>query len=192
MSPILRPCLVLFGVFTVITGILYPFFITIFAQTAFPVQANGSLILDPSNRDRVIGSELIAQASDKPEWFWPRPSAVAWNAAGSGGANLAPVTEPQKKTWAERTNLLRTSGLQGTIPADLVTSSGSGLDPHLSPEAALVQVPRIAAARKIAPEIVQNLVASHIEDRQFGILGAPRVNVLALNLALARIAVGDH
>jgi K+-transporting ATPase ATPase C chain len=185
--PILRPCLILMAVFTVLTGMLYPLLVTIAAQVAFPDQATGSLVLD---RGRIVGSRLIGQAANGPGWFWPRPSAVNWNAAGSGGANLAPVTLPQRQARADRAATLRTSGIQGTLPADLVTASGSGLDPHLSPEAALIQVPRIAAAHGLDPGRLRRLVAERTEPPQFGLLGAKRVNVLELNRALVILASG--
>ena len=187
--PLLRPCLVLMAVFTLLTGLAYPLLVTGAAQLVFPDQANGSLVVD---HGQVVGSRLIGQPADGAGWFWPRPSAVAWNAAGSGGANLAPVTEPQRQAWAERAATLRTSGAQGTLPADLVTASGSGLDPHLSPEGAALQVPRIAAARGLDPERLRRLVAEQVEAPQFGLLGAARVSVLELNRALARMAAGER
>lgn len=188
-SSIIRPCLVLMAVFTVLTGVLYPLAITAAAQVAFPSQANGSLIVD---HGQVIGSQLIAQPFEGPGWFWPRASAAAYNGANSSGANLAPVVDPQRQAWSDRTALLRTSGITGTVPADLVTSSGSGLDPHLSPEAALIQVPRIATARNLDAERLRQLVIRHTEPPQLGVLGAARVNVLELNRAVATMATGGH
>jgi K+-transporting ATPase ATPase C chain len=175
--------------FTLLTGVIYPLFVTLAAQGLFPFQAAGSLMVE---HDRLIGSRLIGQPAAGTEWFWPRPSAVAWNAAASGGANLAPVTAPQQQAWAERAAALRASGLTGTLPGDLVTASGSGLDPHLSPAAALAQVPRIAAARGLDPEKVRQVVAEHIVGPQLGLLGPPCVTVLELNLALTRLVPGGH
>ena len=186
---LLRPCLVLMAVFTLLTGLVYPLLVTGAAQLVFPGQANGSLVVE---HDLVIGSHLIGQPSEGPGWFWPRPSAVAWNAAGSGGANLAPVTGPQRQAWSERAATLRTSGMHGTLPAELVTASGSGLDPHLSPESVLVQIPRVAAERGLDPERLRRLVVESIETPQLGIFGAPRVTVLELNRALARMVAGDR
>lgn len=187
MPALLRPCVVLMVVLTLITGVLYPLVVTVVAQTAFPRQAAGSLVEEDGH---VIGSTLIGQASDGPGWFWPRPSACAWNASASSGANLAPVTPPQLQAWRERATVLRSAGLTGTLPADLVTSSGSGLDPHLSPAAALAQVPRIAAARHVDPQRVQTVVERLVEGPDLGLLGAPRVSVLALNRALRTLPSG--
>jgi len=177
------------AVFTLLTGFAYPLLITGAAQLVFPDQANGSLVVA---RGHVIGSRLIAQPSDGPGWFWPRPSAVAWNAAGSGGANLAPVTAVQLQAWSERAAVLRASGVHDTLPADVLTASGSGLDPHLSPAGAALQVPRIAAARGLDSARLQRLVSEQIEPPQLGMLGAARVSVLELNRALARMAAGEH
>lgn len=183
----LRPCLVLFALLTLLTGVVYPLVITAAARLAFPFQAQGSLVRDG---DRIVGSRLIGQPAGDPGLFWPRPSAVDGNAAGSGGANLAPVTEPQRQAWAGRAAALRAAGLAGTLPADLVTASGSGLDPHLSPEAALLQASRIASARGLPLEQVRALVSSRVEPSQFGLLGAARVNVLELNRALLTMPRG--
>ncbi len=187
--PLLRPCLVLMAVCTLLTGLVYPLLVTAAAQLLFPDQADGSLVVE---HGQVIGSRLIGQPAEGAGWFWPRPSAVAWNAAGSGGANLVPVTAPQRQAWSERAAILRTSGVTGTLPSDLVTASGSGLDPHLSPEGAMLQVPRIAAARGLDPERLRRLVAEHSEAPQFGLLGAPRVTVLELNRAVERMSAGER
>lgn len=187
MPALLRPCLVLMVVLTIITGVLYPLAVTVTAQAVFPRQAAGSLVEEDGH---VIGSALIGQASDGPGWFWPRPSASAWNASASSGANLAPVTLPQLQAWRDRASVLRAGGLTGTVPADLVTASGSGLDPHLSPAAALAQVPRIAAARHLDPQQVQNLVQGLVEGPDLGVLGSPRVTVLALNRGLRTLKSG--
>lgn len=185
--PLIRPCLVLFTIFAVLTGVAYPLAITGLARLAFPDQAQGSLIRDGG---RVVGSRLIGQPVSDPGLFWPRPSATKWDAANSGGANLAPVTEPQRKAWKDQAAIWRASGISGTLPADLVTASGSGMDPHLSPEALLVQVPRVALARKLAPERLRELITAHVEPPQLGFLGAARVNVLELNRELTTLANG--
>jgi len=186
---LLRPCVVMMVIATAITGIAYPLFVTGVAHVAFPDAAAGSLI---RRGDIVIGSRLIAQPFAGAEWFWPRPSATAWNAAASGASNLAPVTAPQHQAWAAQAAALRSAGIAGTLPADLVTASGSGLDPHLSPAAVLVQVPRVAAARGLEPQDLRQLVAEHTESPQLGVLGPERVNVLELNLAIERMAGGGR
>lgn len=187
--PILRPCLILFVVLTLLTGVVYPLVITGVAQAAFPDQADGSLLRDG---EHIVGSRLIGQASGDPGLFWSRPSAVKWDATGSGGANLAPVTDPQRTAWADQAKALRASGVTGTLPADLVTASGSGLDPHLSPAALTAQVPRVAAARNLPAARLAALIAAHTERPQLGLLGATRVNVLELNRDLATMTNGGR
>ena len=179
--PLIRPCLVLFACLALLCGVLYPVAMTAVAQVAFPVQANGSLLREG---ERLIGSRLIAQPCSDPGLFWPRPSAVAWNAAGSGGANLAPVTAAQRDAWLAQAGSLRAAGIFGTLPADLITASGSGLDPHLSPAAIRVQIPRVAIARDLPIAVVQALVDRLTEPPLWGVVGAARVNVLELNRAL--------
>jgi K+-transporting ATPase ATPase C chain len=182
----LRPALVLLVAFTIITGGVYPLLVTGIAQTLFPHQANGSLIV----RDgKVAGSELIGQPFDDPKYFWGRPSATSpfpYNAAASSGSNLGPTNPALAKTVKERVDALRAAdpGNTAPIPVDLVTASGSGLDPHISPAAALYQVQRVARARGTTEDAVRSLVQRHTEGRQFDVLGEPRVNVLLLNLAL--------
>ncbi|GDY12484.1 potassium-transporting ATPase KdpC subunit [Planctomycetota bacterium] len=183
----IRPCLILMLFFTVLTGVVYPVVVTVAAQTVFPDQANGSLIRD---RGVIIGSQLIAQPAGDANWFQPRPSAVNWNAAASGASNLAPVAAPQREAWAESAKKLRASGVTGTLPADLVTASGSGLDPDLSPAGALAQVARIATARHLPEATVRALVERSVRPPQLGVLGAARVNVLELNRALTTLAGG--
>ncbi|MCL4529324.1 MAG: potassium-transporting ATPase subunit KdpC [Chloroflexi bacterium] len=182
----LKPALILLLIFTALTGIAYPLVITGIAQLAFPAQANGSLIVQ---NGKVIGSQLIGQQFDDPKYFWGRLSATSpepYNAASSSGSNLGPTNPALTSAVEARIQALRAADPSNTapIPVDLVTSSGSGLDPDISVAAALYQVHRVAAARGLTDAQVQALVNQYIEDRQFGFLGEPRVNVLELNLAL--------
>lgn len=186
MKDLIRPTLTMLIVLTVLTGLLYPLTVTGLAQLFFPDQANGSLIV---REGKVVGSKLIGQYFDKPEYFWGRPSATApfpYNAAASGGSNLGPTNPVLIDAVKARVAALRTAdpGNDLPIPVDLVTASGSGLDPHISPAAALYQLKRVARARGLDENSVLTLVSKHIEGRQFDVLGAPRVNVLELNLAL--------
>ncbi len=181
----IKPAIVMFILLTVICGGIYPAVVTGIATLAFPKQAAGSLVSDKSGK--TVGSALIGQPFSDPKYFWPRPSATtdfAYNPTGSGGSNLGPTNPDYLKSVAERVKALRNAGISGKIPAELVQGSASGLDPHISPEAALVQVPRVAKARGMSEEAVQKLVAAYTEDRQLGFLGDRRVNVLLLNLAL--------
>jgi potassium-transporting ATPase KdpC subunit len=185
MQSIVRPALVLFALLSLLTGALYPLLITAFAQAAFPEQANGSLIV----RDgRVLGSALIGQPFADARHFWSRPSATrpAYNAAASSGSNLGPLNPALLDSVKARVEALRAADPESSapVPVELVTASGSGLDPHLSPAAALYQVHRIAARRGLSEAALQRLVAEHTEERVLGILGEPVVNVLQLNLAL--------
>jgi K+-transporting ATPase ATPase C chain len=185
----IKPALLAILVWTVLMGALYTLLVTGIAQVAFSRQANGSLI----ERDGVvIGSELIGQPFDRPGYFWSRPSVTGvqpYNGAGSQGSNLGPVNENLEAQLDERVAALRAAGhADGSVPVDLVTASGSGLDPHLSPAAALFQVERVAEARGLAADQVRGLVQARIEPRFLGVLGEPVVNVLALNLALDSIA----
>ena len=173
----------------VLTGVLYPLATTGIAQLLFPRQAQGSLVTD--EKGRVVGSELIGQAFSQPWYFQPRPSAAGekgWYAAASSGSNLGPTSRKLRdRVRAEIARLRRENpDAEGAVPGELVTASASGLDPHLSPPAALWQVPRVARARGVAPERVRTLVESQLEGRDLGLLGEPRVNVLRLNLALDR------
>jgi K+-transporting ATPase ATPase C chain len=188
-----RPALVALVVLTVITGVIYPLVVTGIAQVIFPYQANGSIILGKDGQP--LGSALIGQQFDDPKYFWGRLSATgpvpytAFNAdklTGSTGSNYGPLNPALKDAVQARIDALKAADPANVlpIPVDLVTSSGSGLDPHISPAAAAYQVGRVAKARGLDEAAVQALVAQHTEGRQLGFLGEPRVNVLALNLAL--------
>src|SRR5512137_1910233 len=184
----IKPAILLFLAFTVLCGGIYPAVVTGLAQVVFPAQANGSLITDKNSKE--LGSSLIDQPFSAPHYFWPRPSATtgfAYNPLASGGSNAGPTNPDYLKSVAERVKALRDSGITGTIPAELVQASASGLDPHISPEAALLQVPRVARARGIPETLVAKTVTQTTEGTQLGFLGAPRVNVLVLNLALDRL-----
>lgn len=170
---------------TVLTGGIYPLVVTAIAQVAFPRQANGSLI---QQGEQIAGSELIGQPFSRPEYFWGRLSATGpfpYNAAASSGSNFGPLNPGLKEAAEARLLALHAAGSSGkVVPVDLVTASGSGLDPHISPAAAEFQVPRIAASTKMSENAVRELVRQSTEGRQLGVLGEPRVNVLRLNLAL--------
>jgi K+-transporting ATPase ATPase C chain len=183
MKKQLRPALTIFLFLTLITGVVYPLTVTGIAQVFFPHQANGSLI---DIGGRLYGSELIGQQFDDPKYFWGRPSAAGYNAAASSGSNYGPMNPSLEKVVQARIDALKEADLANTlpIPVDLVTASGSGLDPHISVAAALYQVHRVAAARGLSEADVISLLEQYTEGRQFGFLGEPRVNVLLLNLAL--------
>jgi K+-transporting ATPase ATPase C chain len=182
----IKPAILMTLVLTAVTGLIYPFAITGVAQVLFPHAANGSLI---TVNGQVTGSSLIGQNFAKPGYFHPRPSAAGekgYDAASSGGSNLATTNPALDKRLAEAAAAFRKENpaFTGAIPADAITTSGSGLDPHISPATALAQCERVAAARGVSVEQIRGLIAAHTESRQLEFLGEPRVNVLLLNLAL--------
>jgi len=182
----LRPAVTSLALFTLLTGVIYPVLVTGVAQMLFPAQANGSLIV---RGDRAVGSRLIGQPFDDPKYFWGRLSATApapYNGGASSGSNLGPLNDALVDAVRARVGALRAADTGNTlpIPVDLVTASGSGLDPHISPEAARYQVARVARARGLPEAAVAELVARHTRGRQLGFLGDPVVAVLPLNLDL--------
>lgn len=185
MLKMILPALRMLLVLTIITGVIYPLVITAAAQVFFPEQANGSLI---RNGETVVGSSLIGQnMNGNPRYFWSRPSAVSYNPLPSGGSNLAPTSASLQETVVQREADFRAANNvpdDVPIPIEMLFASASGLDPHISIEAAQLQVGRIAASRGIAQSVVINLVNSMVEAPQLGFLGQERVNVLLLNLAL--------
>lgn len=184
----LRPAIVLTLLLCVITGIVYPGAVTAVAQLLFPRQANGSLV--PGADGKPIGSALIGQAFTRPEYFHPRPSAAGagYDDTLSGGSNLGPTSRKLDSLVAARVDTVVAAdhGVRGEIPSDMVTASGSGVDPDISPANAYLQVARVAQARGADSAAVRALVDRHVQGRQFGFFGEPRVNVLALNLDLDR------
>lgn len=183
----LRPALVILALLTLLTGGIYPWVVTVVAQAVFPVQANGSLV---SVAGQVVGSALIGQANADSRYFWPRPSAIDYNPLPSGGSNLGPTSAGlQAAVTARAAELRAANGLsaEAALPPDLLFASGSGLDPHISPEAARWQIDRVAEARHFTSaqrQALAALVERFIEPPQWGVLGQPRVNVLLLNLAV--------
>lgn len=181
----IKPAILMLVLFTVICGGIYPAVVTGIAQAVFPKQANGSMLADRNHRE--VGSRLIGQPFSEARYFWGRPSAstdFGYNPMASGGSNAGPSNPDYLKAVADRVKALRDTGVTGSIPADLVQASASGLDPHLTPESAALQVARVAKARGMGEAELGKLVAAHTEERQLGFLGEPRVNVLELNLAL--------
>jgi potassium-transporting ATPase KdpC subunit len=189
MITALRPALVLFALFTLLCGVAYPLAVTGFAKVAFPRQAGGSLV---SANGKLAGSSLIGQQFDDPKYLWGRPSGTtpAYNAGASSGTNYGPSNPALADATKARTEALHAADAaleihnDSPIPVDLVTASGSGLDPHISPEAAEYQVRRIARARKVGEDVVRAAIAKNSEPRTLGVLGEPHVNVLAVNVAL--------
>lgn len=185
MRDAFRTSIVMLGLLTLTTGVAYPLAVVAIARAAFPTQASGSLVL---RGDKPIGSSLIGQPFADPGYFWGRPSATSpapYNPSASGGSNLGPLNPALRDAVRGRVDAIRRAGpTPAPVPIDLATASGSGLDPHVSPAAAEVQVARVARARGKSEEEVRAILSSHVEGRQLGLLGEPRVNVLLLNLAL--------
>jgi K+-transporting ATPase ATPase C chain len=188
----IKPAIIILALLTLITGVIYPLAITVIAQVAFPAQANGSLIMKDG---QPIGSSLIGQSFDDPKYFWGRLSATgtfpynsfnAENLTASSGSNYGPLNPSLLEMVQARIDALKAADPDNTqsIPVDLVTASGSGLDPHISPAAAEYQVARVARVRGLDESVVRQLVAQHTQGRDLAVLGEPRVNVLELNLAL--------
>jgi potassium-transporting ATPase KdpC subunit len=181
----IKSALLAFLVFTFLLGGVYPLVVTGLATLFFPNQAAGSFVFDKNGK--IAGSALIGQPFSANGSFHSRPSVTtdhAYNPLASGGSNLGPTNPALLQEVAARVNALRVQGIGSPIPSDLVLASASGLDPHITPEAARVQIPRVAQARGISEKDLENIVTAHIEDRQWGIFGQPRVNVLLLNMAL--------
>ncbi len=186
MTNHIKPAILMLLFFTVLTGIVYPLAVTFCAQIVFPSQANGSFL---GSNEQPLGSELIGQAFNRPEYFWGRPSAtspVSYNGGASGGSNQGPTNPVLIDSVKARIKALRDADPSHSeaVPVDLVTASASGLDPHISPAAASYQINRVAKARHMSTDSVRELVDRYTESRQWRILGEPRVNVLKLNLAL--------
>ena len=188
----LRPALSLLVLFTLLLGLAYPLLVTGIAQVAMPSQANGSLVIDPgtgsgAGGERIVGSSLIGQSFTGPTYFHSRPSAAGdgYNASASSASNLAPGSQDLRDRIADDVTKLRSEGLTGAdVPPDLVTTSASGLDPHISPEAAFAQAKRVATARGLTVEAVNALIERHVEEPLLGFLGERRVNLLAINMAM--------
>jgi K+-transporting ATPase ATPase C chain len=178
MKPLIQS-LRIYIVLTLLTGVIYPAVMTGIAQLIFPTQANGSRIVENS---KLLGSDLLAQKFESPRYFWPRPSAGDFATVASGASNKGPTSSDLKKSIDERRGKFGNDA-----PIDLLTASASGLDPHISPEAARAQIPRVAAARNISRQKIEELVGQMTEAPQLGFLGEPRVNVLRLNLALDQV-----
>lgn len=186
MTSHIKPAILMLLFFTVLTGIAYPLAVTFIAQILFPSQANGSLL---GSDEKPLGSELIGQAFSRPEYFWGRPSATSpasYNGGASGGSNHGSTNPVLIDSVKARIKALRDADPSHSeaVPVDLVTASASGLDPHISPAAASYQISRVALARQLSPNSVDELVERYTEARQWSVLGEPRVNVLKLNLAL--------
>ncbi|MCZ7356373.1 MAG: potassium-transporting ATPase subunit KdpC [Candidatus Methanoperedens sp.] len=181
----IKTTLKLFAILMVLVGVIYPVAVTVLSQLFFPKEAGGSLLYDSGGN--ITGSALIGQPFSDPKYFWPRPSVTSgypYNPLASGGSNLGPTNKDLIDQISNRTELLKSSGIQSPVPSDLVEASASGLDPHISVQSTLVQIPRVARARNLSEDTLNKLVVEHIENRQFGFLGEQRINVLELNLAL--------
>ena len=175
----------LFAILMIIVGVIYPVAVTVFAQLFFPKEAGGSLLYDSGGN--LTGSALIGQPFLDPKYFWSRPSATSgypYNSLASGGSNLGPTNKELIDQISNRTDLLKSSGIQSPVPSDLVMASASGLDPHISVQSAVVQIPRVSKVRNLDEKTLTKLVLEHVEERQFGFLGEQHINVLELNLAL--------
>jgi K+-transporting ATPase ATPase C chain len=177
----LRPAMVMIAAFTALTGLAYPLLTTGVAQIVFPVQANGSLI---ERQGKVVGAEMIGQNFTSGRYFHGRPSAADYNAAASSGSNLGATSRTLVEAVRARAAAVAGRERSEVIPADLVTASGSGLDPHITPQAALIQVKRIAAARGISEAVLRGMIGEMTEGRSLGLFGEPRINVLGLNMML--------
>ena len=183
----IRPAVVMIALFTGVLGVAYPFAVTGVAQVAFPEQAGGSLVRDKAGK--VVGSALVGQSFSQPIYLHPRPSAAGYDASASSGSNLGPLNPDLIARVKKDADTLRAETGTAVIPADAVTTSASGLDPHISPAYARLQAARIAQARGVAVQEVSQVIEQHVEGRTFGVLGQPRVNVLLTNMALdARFA----
>lgn len=183
----LRPALTMLVLLTLLTGVIYPLVVTGVAQIFFPVQANGSLLGEP---DQPVGSALLGQANNDPRYFWPRPSATDYGTLPSGGSNLAPTSANLAELARKRADDFRAANglpVDAPVPVEMRFASASGLDPHISPDAARLQVPRVAAARGLDQARIARLVEEYVEGPQLFFLGEPRVNVLLLNIALDRL-----
>ena len=184
----IKTAILLFVLLWISTGLVYPVVVTLMAQLAFPEPAGGSLLRRGDGT--VVGSGLIGQSFTDPKYFWSRPSATAdfpYNPLASGGSNLGSTNKELLQQVADRVKSLEEAGMPGPKPSDLVMASGSGLDPHIGLETALLQIPRVAQARQVEEARLRQLVLDHLEGRQLGFLGVPRINVVKLNLALDKL-----
>ena len=187
MTGQLRPAAFILLLLTLITGVIYPLIVTGLAQLVFADQANGSLV---DADGLTVGSALLGQANDDPRYFWPRPSATAYDTLPSGSSNLAPTSLVLAEQVSQRLDAFRDANdlpADVPVPVEMLFASGSGLDPHISPDAARLQAGRVAQARGLSETQVLEVLTDHIEDPQLGFLGKPRVNVLLLNLALDQL-----
>ena len=190
MKTVFVPALRLLGILTLLTGVVYPSLTTLVARLAFPLRARGTLV---EHNGKVVGSALLGQRFTNAVWFWPRPSAANFETVPSAASNLGPTAGALTAAVRRRAAVFRAAhgpGMEVTIPPEMLFASGSGLDPHISPEAARLQIPRVARARRFSAEQERQLAAlveRCVEPPQFGFLGEPRVNILLLNLALDRL-----